>query len=567
MFLPTEPDARIQCIRDVLGKCSTSLVERRSRYGSLRSWYLYGAEVQRARYNKIYPSVNTLASYLYAQESTRFAVALGPTAPADALDEADAVADHLREVWHDSGADTITASAVRWALNYGNCLLKWVWQNEELNCFSLDPGSFGVYQEELASLDRQEAVTHFYTLSIPAVERLLVDSGLTPAAARAKVNELGPNDSDSGVPQNYIGQVVVGQMNPISLTGPTGTIAGGITNLGGTEFDYTPSSSASVLDMQELWIWDDSVRDYRTVTLIAKDYVLFDRPNIFVPGELPFVPIVPDPLDDYFWGYSQTDALTPLQAWREKRMNQIDSLWARQIRPPLVASGFMGGITDEKAAAAWKKGGLIGNSQSPGAKMEAMYPQMPPETFQEIQAIDAMFSDTLGLTDINQGIANPGVRGGEHAQTLSQLGSGRLIRRALNIEAALERAASLMLKALKQEDKQVLNTTDGSRILLKLFTDDCSIKVASHTSSPLFVNQIQQQAMQLMELGVIDGDSFLEMTDPPMAQVLRQRLKKRDAAQKQQIAQVESALPGPEKASFLAQMLAGGKKLMSGKKR
>lgn len=567
MYLPTDPDSRINLIRDVLGKCTTTLEDRRSRYGSLRSWYLYGAEVMRARYNKIYPTVGTLASYLYAQESTRFAVALGPTAPEDALDESEAVADYLRETWHDSGADTTAASAVRWGICYGAHLLKWIWQNQELTCFGLDSGSFGVYQEEVADIDRQEALCHYYTLPKAAIIRILEKTGMSQQAAIAKANELGPRVSDSGVPQNYIGQVVVGQMNPISLTGPTGTTAGGITNMGGTEFDYTPSSEAEVLDMQELWIWDDEAADYRVVTLISKDYVLFDRPNMFVHGENPFTAIIPDPLDDYFWGYSQVDALTPLQAWREKRMNQIDSLWVRQIRPPLVASGFMGGITDEKASAMWKKGGLIANSQTPGAKLEAMYPQMPPETFAEIQAIDAMFDDTVGLTDVNRGIANPGVRGGEHAQQLSQLGLGRLIRRALNIEAALERAATLMLKALKQEDKNVVHTQDGAQFLLKQFTSDCSIKVASHTSSPLFTNQIQQQAIQLMELGIIDGDSFLEMTDPPMAQVLRQRLKKRQDAENQKNQQIEAGLPGPEKVSFMAALATGGKRLFGGKRK
>lgn len=566
MYLPTNPDDRIKCIRDVLNKCSSTLEDRRTRYGSLRAWYLYGSEVQRARYNKIYPTIGTLSSYVYAQESTRFAVALGPTAPQDALDESEAVADYLRETWHDSSADTKAASGVRWSFCNGMHLLKWIWQNQELTCFGLDAGSFGVYQEEIADIDRQEAMCHFYTLPKDAIIRILEKTGLSTEAAIIKVNELGPKVSDSGVPQNYIGQVVIGQMNPISLTGPTGTTAGGISNIGGTEFDYTPQSEAEVLDMQELWIWDDEAADYRVVTLIAKDYVLFDRHNIFVHGENPFAPIVPDPLDDYFWGYSQVDSLTPLQAWREKRMNQIDSLWLRQLRPPLVASGFMGGITDEKASAMWKKGGLIANSQTPGAKFEAMYPQMPPETFAEIQAIDSMFDDTVGLTDVNRGIANPGVRGGEHAQQLSQLGSGRLIRRALNIESALERAATLMLKALKQEDKNTIHTAEGASFLLKQFTSDCSIKVASHTSSPLFTNQIQQQAMQLMELGIIDGDSFLEMTDPPMAQVLRQRLKKREEAKQAQIQQVAAGLPGPEKGQFLASLIEGGKKLMGRKK-
>lgn len=560
MYLPTEPNQRVNCIQDVLGKCSVSLSDRRSRYGDLRSWYLYGADYNRARFNKIYSNIGTLASFLYAQESTRFAVGLGPTAPIDSLGQADAVADRLREVWHDSGADVVAASAVRWSLVFGNYALKFLWQNGELHCFGLDPGSFGVYQEELASLERQEAFCHYYSLNKYAVVRHLVASGKTVKEAEDIVNSLGPSNQDSGVPQNYVGSVVVGQMNPILLSAPTtSTIAGGINSMGGTELDYNADSEAENLDMQELWIKDDDAEDYRVVTLIAKDYVLYDRANIFVPHENPFVPLIPDPLDDYFWGYSQVDAISALQAWREKRMTQLDSLWKRQLNPPMYSTGFMGGIQDEKLAAAMKRGGIIANSQQPGAKIEQFQPPMPEEPFGEIQAIDQMFNETIGLNEPLAGQGSSGVRGQGHAELLAQMGSGRLIRRALNIEAGLERAAYLILKVLKQEDKAVLRTEDGSIFALSQFTGDCSIKVASHTSSPLFANLIQSQAIQLLEAGIIDGDSYLEMTDPPMAQVLRQKLKDRQEQAQKKEAQIAASLPPQEQAGFWASIF-GGKK-------
>ena len=568
MRLPAEPQARLNFIRDVLQKCSVSLTDRQNGYGSLRSWYLYGMDDGRARYNKLYPHIGTLASYLYAQESTRFGISLGPTAPQDSLAEADTVADRLREVWHDSGADGLTASQVRWSLVYGSALLKFIWQNNEITVFGVDPGSFGVYREELNSLDRQEAVVHFFKLDKAALEVILVAGGKTPDEAHALVESFGPKQSEeSGVPQNYVGQLVVGQQNPILLAPPAaGEIAGGIAGIGASATGYTAQSDAEVLELQELWIWDDEGGDYRVITLVEKDFVLFDRPNIFIKGELPFVPIVPDPLDDYFWGYSQVDALTPLQGWREKRMNQLDRLFQRQVNPPMVFSGFLGGVQDEKAAAVMRRGGVLANSQTPGAKVEMLYPQMPPEAFGEINQIDEMFSETIGLSQTLQGGAQPGVRSAGHASLLMQSGSGRLIRRALNIEAALERAGSLLLKMLKVHDAEVLRTGQGYRFIAKLFTDDCSVRISSHSSSPLFAGQLEAQALQLMELGIIDGDSYIEMTDPPMSSVLRQRLRDREQKKQQQIAQISQSMPEPEKANFLATVLAGAKNMLSKKR-
>ena len=554
-------------LQQLTQKLTTSMGDRRERYNTLRSWYLYGGDQSRARYNKLYPHIGTLSALVYAQETTRFAVGLGPTAPQDGLDQAEAVSDRLRDVWHDSGADQLTASQVRWSFVNGMAIPKWQMQSKEVTVAAVHPGNFGVYREDIASLDAQEAVMEEFTIGQEAVTRILILGGMEGSKAEALVKSLGPTDADSGVPKNYVGELIIGQIQPISLTGPTGTTAGGISNLGsGSQMDYSPASEAPVLKGQELWIWDDEAKDYRLITLIEKQLILFDRTNIFVPRELPYWPIVPDPLDDYFWGYSQVDSLTPLQAWREKRMNGLDRLWQRQVNPPMVFTGFMGGVQDEKAAAVMRRGGILANSQQPGAKVELLTPTMPPETFGEITEIDRMFDETIGLSPGSRGIAQTGVKGGGHEAELMMGGSGRVIRRALNVEAALERAGSLLLKMLRVYDDGVLQTDDGQRFIMAQFTHDCSVKVAAHTSSPMFAGQAQQQALQLMELGIIDGQDYLELTDPPLSQVLKQRMKKREAAKQDEIQQMAQQIPPDQKAGFFASILGAGRKMM-GRKR
>lgn len=560
MRLPNEPFERLNCLRQLVTQLSVSRLDRRAAYSRLRSWYLYGGDGARARYNKIYPSIGTLAAYLYAQQTTRFAVSLGPSPPADAVAQAEAISERLRDVWHDSGADVLTASLVRWSAVYGLAALKFGWKDGALAVHGVDAGSLGVLREDLASLDAQDAILHDFQLGVEAVQRMLVAGGHTPDAATALIASLGPKPPDQGVPDNAVGELVIGLLNPISLGAPTSTgSAGGITNLSAASTQYTPAVDAKVLNLQELWIWDDALADYRIVTLIEKEFVLFDRANFFVPQEHPFVSLVLDPLDDYFWGYSQVDALIPLQAWREKRMNQLDRLMQRQVNPPLVFTGFMGGVQDEKAAAVMRRGGILANSQQPGAKVTELTPTMPPEVFEVIHEIDVMFDETIGLSPTLKGAGDAGVRGGEHAQMLLQSGSGRLLRRALNIEAGLEKAGTLLLKILRRYDPVVLRTDADTKFTLALFPEDAAVKVVSHSSSPLFAGALQQQALQLMELGIIDGESYIEMTDPPMSAVLKQRLKARQAQQKAEVAALLKQLPSDERAGVLVELL-GGKK-------
>jgi len=58
--------------------------------------------------------------------------------------------------------------------------------------------------------------------------------------------------------------------------------------------------------------------------------------------------------------------------------------------------------------------------------------------------------------------------------------------------------------------------------------------VDAHSNSPIFTEDQRSLAFNLFKAGVIDKESLLDMLDPPMKQLLKDRLKKMEEKQQQQ---------------------------------
>src|SRR5262245_51034897 len=66
-------------VHDLIEKCAASRSQRKSRYATLRQWYLRGSNGNEpARYDKLLSFVELLASHLYAPDTTRFYVKMPP---------------------------------------------------------------------------------------------------------------------------------------------------------------------------------------------------------------------------------------------------------------------------------------------------------------------------------------------------------------------------------------------------------------------------------------------------------------------------------------------------------
>jgi len=139
MRIPDDPEDRERFYLDVIEKCSVSMQQRQVDAGILRSWYLFGAEPTEppALYNKIFPHIDQLTSFLYSAETTRFSINTGADVSPLEQFKVPTLTRALNDEWLNSNADQVFASAVTWALVYNTTYVKAVvkegWQHPPLH--------------------------------------------------------------------------------------------------------------------------------------------------------------------------------------------------------------------------------------------------------------------------------------------------------------------------------------------------------------------------------------------------------------------------------------------------
>jgi hypothetical protein len=298
-----------------------------------------------------------------------------------------------------------------------------------------------------------------------------------------------------------------------------------------------------LIEMCELWVWDSDEHDYQVCTFAEPNQVVWDRPckDVWVPKEHMFVQICPNPDPNYFYGLSEVERLIPLQRLRNERMDQVRHLLNLQTKPPKVLSGFSGS-NDEVALALDSPNGIV-VSEIPTAQGKVIQPTIPEDVYREIREIDTMFEEVSGISGILQGKSEPGVRSNAHAKNLAQFGSSRARKRALVIEDSLEKMGTLYVQAFQRyDDKHSYRGEDGIEFHPWQFTEDYVCKIDAHSSSPIFVEDNRTLALKLFEAKAIDRESLIDITDPPMAGLLKLRLETRILpAEKEQAAQAAAA--------------------------
>lgn len=535
MKLPKSLPEREAFFNELIEKCFVSRETRRADYSSLRSWFLFGVgpEESPAHFNKIYPHIDQLVSFLYAADTTRFTIHLGATAKESEHSKIPVLVEAINDKWSDSNADMVFMSALTWALAYSSTFIKLIVTKSGIQPYMVDPGSMGVLREDTPYTDRQEAIVHsYYITKSDLYARLYNHPKRDKILERINTAQHQPENIPEGVDR-----IVMSQTNP--------TIYGTV-NLDLYGYNRLKAQVAEdTVEMRELWVWDSDAEDYQVVTIADPDVVVYDRPgeSMFMKGECPFIQICPTPQFDYYWGYSEVQKLVLLQQMRNKRMTEILDLLSRQVNPPKALMGFTG-IQDEKDFALNRPGGLF-STDMPNAKVESLAPNMPQDLFREIDAIDVMFAEASGISSVLSGRGETGVRSAGHASQLARLGSSRAKKRALIIEDALEKIATQYLKLMQIYDKTHYKDQNGVPFIAEQFTKDFMVKVDAHSNSPIFMEDMRSLAFNLFKAQAIDRESLIDLLDPPMKQMLKDRLKKNEA--KQQAAQAQQASLTPIK--------------------
>jgi hypothetical protein len=551
VIIPSGPAEAYAFYRDLITKCGSTRSERRARYNTLRMYYLYGVDLAQAEgpvYNKIFPSIDQISSFMYSHETTRFTIELGESVSTDIkvgeTRKIPAMKYALAKEWNASNTDIVFGSSILWAFALGSMFIKAIPGSKgSILPGVVDPDDFGVLREDVMGLHNQEAFVHSYLITHSQLSNELA---MGEHKRRAEILE-----RVTGSPRSAQ-QADGGMWDRIAVTAVSPNVVGSLK--GGMWTNLSQVARAKVaeplIEMHELYVFDDACDDYRMVTLAGPEEIVWDRPleRAFLKHEAPFVQICPSPNPHYFFGDPEVERLIPLQDKLNRRLWQIDHLLELQARPPKTGSGFSTPV-DEIALAMNSPDGLV-NSDMPGAKMDVHSPEVPADLYKEVHEIIAMFEDMIGLTNVNQGRGEAGVRSQGHASQLSRLGSSRIKKRALVIEDAIEKLATLYLQLKRRYDKRRMRAVDGEEFIAAQFTEDFIAKVDAHSNSPIFMEDQTALAFKLFEVKAIDRDELLDLVEVPMRELLKERLKSK-------IEPAEAAAAAEERK---LQLLHGGKR-------
>lgn len=516
MRIPSNPVDREFFYLDLIQKCEVSKSERKADYSSLRSYYLFGAgpDDAPAQFNKIYSHIDQLTSFLYSAETTRFNISLGASVNMGESTKVPALTSALHDKWNESNADQIFSTALNWSLVYNSTFIKLIVRNKEIFPYMVEPQSVGVLREDIPNTDRQQAFTMtYYITKSELYARLYSHPKREDIVRRITTAHHEPDEIPEG-----LDRIIMSQTNP--------TLYGNV-NLDLYGYNrYKPNVAEETVEMTELYVWDDEIDDYQIVTRASPDVIIYDRPNgdVFLKGELPFIQICPSPMYNYYWGQSEVQKLIYLQQMRNSRMYEILDLLSKQVNPPTSLIGFTG-ILDEKNFALNRAGGLL-STDMPNAKVERLAPNLPQDLYAQLREIDGMFEEASGIGSVLQGRGEQGVRSAGHASQLARLGSSRAKKRALVVEDSLEKMATLYLKIMQSYDDTRYTDENGVKFIAEQFTKDYVVKVDAHSNSPIFMEDLRALAFNLFKAGAIDKESLIDLLDPPMKQLLKERLKK-----------------------------------------
>ncbi len=533
-------DERSLFYQDLIRKCNSSRESRREFYRLMRTYYLFGCDDSAtmdtmARFNNIFPHLDQLSSFMFSPETTRFTINLGPSVNLEEQYKVPPMMQGIHREWHgqgDGGIDTDFKCALDWASVYASTFMKFRWKNwkrkredgewEEgggLQHFIVEPHNMGFLREDKRGLYKQEAFCETYYITRSQLSNEL------EAAAHPNRVEIIAGAQAGAVTE---GQITAGPIDRLIVTSIQGGSITGNASFWGSPLTmlYRPQTIEDMIEMTELYVFDDDIGDYRVVTYMAPQWPIWDRPlgKIFVPNLIPYIQICPRPANDYIWGHSEVEKLIPLQDMLNERIQDIRHLLKKQAHAPSSVTGETA-IMDEMALALDTPGGLLAIA-SPASTVKSHEPTIAGDLWNDVRQIKEFFGEVSGLPPINQGKGEKGVRSQGQTQLLSQLGSTRPKNRALIVEESLDAIADLIVKVLRRYDKRPYREEKegGVQFLANQFTSDFEAKVDGHSSSPVFLENYEDKVFALLDRGLIDKEEALMLLDIPLKALLKQKL-------------------------------------------
>lgn len=569
-------------VREVAEMCMISQGDRSTKNDYYKNYFLFGGDssINAAIYNKTFAYLDDLESLLYSPLSLRFKIG-NPDLP-NILEEAKgrAAASKLRALARASNTDTRISEAVLWGLVKGKTLIKQNYKRDQFQPDLIQPENFGVFNEAHDTLDEDmEAFTHSMLITLYQFERLIAnhpDRDLLRRRARAASGE-------SRLRKGGTMTVTTGGLAPFQPAGSGNPQTRGLVDwMSAPSPILDPKMEGQLLQLDEVWIWDDNRGDWATFQIIGDNIMIMGKyfslnalawdpvalePNKDLKGKHPFIEFSPNRVDGYFWGRSEILNIALLQEAINSRINGTNRILRIQEDPPKKFVGSSG--VNQQALARFNKPGGYWVDTNPNAKIDSEAPAMPPDLWGSLHEYERMFDEMGGLPPQARGGA-AGVRSQGHAETLVRMFSPRFKDRALLIERDVAALGALMLDIARaheggsltawvpkdqagveaaKENPLIIPPAEGMVAVNFKFADldrDMTLGVDSHSSSPAFAQDAKNLIFDLFKTGSASKEDLIEHTDAPdpenmIAGLIRREIAAAKAAEQQAQAKVQAA--------------------------
>ena len=553
MFVPRKKSEMDDFCNQMIDQCMYSRKARTEL--AIRNERLYRTGTTggaHAKQNKCYTQIDMYSSLLYSPSTVRFGIDFEEDDNEAWTSRIRTAAKHLNRKFRRRNLHLQISTAVEWSCVYGAMFVKVTNAQDGYVGHLIKPQDIGVWNESVNDLTDQECFVHAMRVSKASVRRLLY-AHPDKDKLMERIKSAVPEDRrDSSLSSYDLITNGVGQLQT------SGSATPGAGNALLTGFDQgprpviSPDTESELVDMYEIWVQDDARQDWTTLRYVQPGILLegaIQHRNLCdAPGMQPVVKISHKEVPGYFWGESRLEQIKELQELKNKRFNQIDKIYERQIDPPRVFRGFSS-VTDEKLLALLAPGGSMVD-ESPTGDIKELKPSLPDGALEYLNMIDKYFDEAGGFNAMLMGEGDQGVRAGNHAQSLMRASGTRVRDAAVLVESQIAEIGELCLSISQAKDAKVYRDDKGQEFVLDQLPDDAYVVVDSHSSSPIFAHDNETLAFALAKSGAIDGADLLEMTRPPNTENLITKLHRREEQKAQFIQQhpeiLQKGKPGPK---------------------
>ena len=571
MELPQDERRRHPIYRELIRRAEIpSREDRRARFRKMRTLALHGSETsERALFNALREWIGLSTSLIYSSEGTQFGITYPPYYGGKddsrlTNDDLEQMVEKAREefhrMWADSGFPEVIEAAVSQAHWADTAIVKAYVSQRGLELRLLaDPTDFAV-GDEYQPWDQQEYMVNWYSLSLPQFWRLLQ---ATPDVKNR--DEMWSKARDYAVlREEGRGEFLPPAIQTILTAATSPNLVGTVVNYADSQL-ATPRSKDPVVNMAELWVWDDRatevcercgerkeywrhswasavgghefkgsdhyIPDWRVATQFdATMEILWDPVNPMGVEGHPFFGLNlgdKDQTAGYIYGVAPMEHLVTNQLWRERKLTELNLRDDLDVNPPMSAYGVP--MRDGETTKGYRKPGADIPLSSPQAKVEFHRPPQLADKFEFLREIDAERRLLQGIPhQIAQTDAN--VRSGEQAMTQAMMGAGPTLMRAMAVERFMSQIATYTLRVHRNMLNRFLVKNNGDRFLLRQMPDDFIVKVWAHSASPIYTENLKALALAAHKQQLLSDHATLRYLNLPGTDMLLREVEKMEKA-------------------------------------